>query len=138
MQTTFGEAEERARLRRLGDEDVDAGAGDLARLERRREILLDHQTAAGAVDDADAVLHLGDRRRVDDVAGLVGERRVQRDEVGAAEELVELDLVDAELRWRAPRDRKGSKAITFICRPIARSATIEPILPQPMMPSVLP
>ena len=28
---------------------------------------------------------------------LLGQRRVQRDEVGAAEELVELDLVDAEL-----------------------------------------
>ena len=28
--------------------------------------------------------------------------------------------------------------MTFICRPSARSATIEPILPQPMTPSVLP
>ena len=35
-------------------------------------------------------------------------------------------------------DRKGSKAITFICRPSARSATIEPMLPQPITPSVLP
>ena len=34
-------------------------------------------------------------------------------------------------------DRNGSKAITFIFRPSARSATIEPMLPQPMMPSVL-
>jgi len=34
--------------------------------------------------------------------------------------------------------RKGSKVITFILRPKARSATIEPILPQPRMPSVLP
>ena len=34
-------------------------------------------------------------------------------------------------------DRKGSKAMTFILSPSARSATIEPILPQPMMPSVL-
>ncbi len=34
-------------------------------------------------------------------------------------------------------DRNGSKAITFILRPRARSATIEPILPQPMTPSVL-
>ncbi len=34
--------------------------------------------------------------------------------------------------------RKGSKAITFIFRPIARSATIEPILPQPINPRVLP
>ena len=34
-------------------------------------------------------------------------------------------------------DRNGSKAITFIFRPMARSATIEPMLPQPITPSVL-
>jgi hypothetical protein len=34
-------------------------------------------------------------------------------------------------------ERKGSYAITFIFSPIARLATIEPILPHPMMPSVL-
>ena len=34
--------------------------------------------------------------------------------------------------------RNGSKAMTFILSPMARSATIEPILPQPMMPSTLP
>ncbi len=34
-------------------------------------------------------------------------------------------------------DRNGSNAITFMRRPIARSATIEPMLPQPMIPSVL-
>ena len=62
-----GQAEQRARLGRLGDEHVDAGAGDLAGLERRGEVFLDHQAAAGAIDDAHAVLHLGDRRRVDDV-----------------------------------------------------------------------
>ena len=33
---------------------------------------------------------------VDDVAGLVGQRRVQRDEIGAREQLVEFDLLDAE------------------------------------------
>ena len=35
-------------------------------------------------------------------------------------------------------DRYGSYAITFIFRPSARSATMDPMLPQPMMPSVLP
>ena len=35
-------------------------------------------------------------------------------------------------------DRNGSNAITFMRRPSARSATIEPILPQPITPSVLP
>ncbi len=60
---------------------------------------------------------------------------MQRDEIGTAEELVELDLLHAELQGLSS-DRKGSKAITFIFSPIARSATIEPMLPQPIMPSV--
>ena len=34
--------------------------------------------------------------------------------------------------------RKGSKPITFILRPCARDATIEPIFPAPISPSVLP
>ena len=53
-------------------------------------------------------LHLGERRGVDDVAGLVGERRVQGDEVGAAQQLVELDLLDAELDAPAPARGTGS------------------------------
>ena len=35
-------------------------------------------------------------------------------------------------------DKNGSKAVTFICRPSARLATIFPILPHPIRPSVLP
>ena len=49
---------------------------------------------------------------------LLGQRRVQRDEIGAAEELVELDLLDAELACARSSDRNGSKAITFILRPM--------------------
>ena len=36
------------------------------------------------------------RARVDDALGLLGQRRVQRDEVGAADQFVELDLLDAD------------------------------------------
>ena len=78
------------------------------------------------------------RLGVDDVLGLLGERRVQRDEIGAPEQLVELDLLDAEIAARAPAtgtDRRRSPSCAGRC---ARSATIEPILPQPMTPSVLP
>ncbi len=94
----IGEAEERTRIRRLPDEDIDAGTGDLAGLDRFGEILLDDQAAAGAIDDAHAVLHPGDRNLVDDVARLLGERSMQRDEVGTLEQLVEVDLLDAELQ----------------------------------------
>ena len=37
------------------------------------------------------------RRRVDDVPGLVGQRRMQRDEIGALEQIVEFDLLDADI-----------------------------------------
>ena len=47
------------------------------------------------------VLRLGERLGVDDVARRVGQRRVQRDEIGAREELVELDLLDARASARA-------------------------------------
>src|SRR5690606_42151163 len=42
-------------------------------------------------------LSLHDALPIYDVAGLVGQRRVQGDEVGALQELVELDLLDAEI-----------------------------------------
>ncbi len=40
---------------------------------------------------------MAERLRIDDVAGLVGERRVQGDEIGAAPQFVELDFLDAEI-----------------------------------------
>ena len=89
------------------DEHVERRAGDMAGIERCLQIRLDDEAAAGAVDDADARLHLGDGGGVDDVARRVGQRRVQGDEVGAGEELVELDLLDAEATARSG-ERNGS------------------------------
>ncbi len=66
--------------------------------ERRGERLLVDQAAAGAVDDAHALLHLGDRRRVDDVlasSSVSGVCRVMKS--ARRQQLVELDLLDAEL-----------------------------------------
>ena len=68
----------------------------------------------------------------------VGQRRMQRDEIGARQQLVELDLLDAQRRPRVRATGTGRRPRTFILRPEARSATIEPTLPQPMTPSVLP
>src|SRR6185312_14013110 len=83
-------------LGRLDREYVERRARDLAGIQRRLEVFLDDEAAARAIDDAYAVFHLRDRGGADDVARLVGQRRVQRDEVGAREQLVELDLLDAE------------------------------------------
>jgi hypothetical protein len=80
-------AEQRVLLGRLGDEHVERGAGDVARIEQLLERRLVDQPAARAVDDAHALLGLGEVLAAEDVARLVGQRRVQRDEVGALEQL---------------------------------------------------
>ena len=83
---------------RLGREDVERGAGDLAGVQRVLERLVDEQLAAGAVDDADAVLHLRERLGVEPAARLGRLGQVDGDEVGLAVDVgARLGLVDAEL-----------------------------------------
>ena len=92
-----GQAEQRAVLGRLDLEHVEGGAGHVARFQRLGQRPLVDQAAARAVDDAHALLGLLQRGGIDDVAGLVGQRRVQGDEIGAAQQVVELDLLHAQL-----------------------------------------
>ena len=106
MQTTFGWPKSGFSRRRLGGEDVEGGAGDVACVERLAQRRLVDEAAAGAVDDAHALLGLGEVLGREDVPGLLGQRRVQGDDVGAAQELVELDLLDAELE-RPLRRQEG-------------------------------
>ena len=101
---TLAQAEQRALLGRLHLEHVEGGAADVARLEGRGQRALVDQAAARAVDDAHALLGLGQRGGVDDVAGPVGERGVQRDEIGAAQQVVELDLLHAQLHGALGRE----------------------------------
>src|SRR5262249_39956750 len=82
---------------RLLGEHVEGRAGNVLGTERFDQRLLVDQTAARAIDDAYALLGLGERRRIKDVPGLVRQRRVQRDEIGALQEIVELDLLDADI-----------------------------------------
>jgi len=92
--------------RRLRLEHVDAGTRHPAAPQRGDQVGLHDQAAARAIDDAHPVLHARDRRRVDDVPGLFGERRVQRDDVGTAEKLVQFHLLDAELRGALLREER--------------------------------
>ena len=78
------EVEEGRVLERLLAEDVERGAGDVAGLDGSASACVDDQLAAGAVDDADALLHDGERVRVDQAFGLRGEADVQREVVGLA------------------------------------------------------
>ena len=91
------QTEQRVRLRRLLREHVEGRARDMAGSDQLRQRRLVDKAAAGAVDDAHALLRLRDRLGREDVLRLLGQRRVQRDEIGALQKLVELDLLDAEL-----------------------------------------
>ncbi len=92
---------------RLGGEDVESGTCELAGRERLRQSLLVDQPSAGGVDDPRAVLHLRDRVAIDHPPGLVGQGRVQGEEVGAAEDLVLGERVlDTELPEALVRDER--------------------------------
>ena len=91
----------------LRREDVECRAGELPRLERLDEGVLVDQGAAGGVDDPGAVLHLRDRLTVDHPPRLVGERRVEGEEVGGREHLVlGRRAVDAEVAEAVVADER--------------------------------
>ena len=73
----------------LGLENIEAGGADLAALKGGNEGLLVDDAAAGAIDDADALLALREGGLVDHVVGLVGQRHVDRDVVGGSQKGVE-------------------------------------------------
>src|SRR2546422_450095 len=70
-------------------------APDLAGLECFDQMRFVDDAPAGTVDDFDAVLHRADRVSIDDVFGLRRERRVNRDDVRAAEEIGKAHHLDA-------------------------------------------
>ena len=101
-------AEQRILRCRLLDEHVERGARDMAGVERCAQRCLVDQSATRAIDDADALLHRGERLGVDDVLGLLGERRVQRDEVGAPDQIVERRPSRRQAASARSGDRNGS------------------------------
>ena len=122
---------------RLGREDVDRRAGDLSRLERGDERGLVDQLAAGGVDDPDAVAHVRDRAGVDRVPRVVGQRQMQRQELGALEHLVRTSRARRRARGSAPRTRTGRRRPPSSRSASARRATCRPMRPKPSTPSTL-
>ena len=86
---------------RLARVHVERGAGDRSRFQRGGESRKIDDLATRAVHDDRGLLHLRERVGVDEVARLLGERCVQRDDVRGAEQLVELH----QLRSRGARAR---------------------------------
>ena len=90
--------EQRMLGERLGREDVERRAGDLAGLEPGEQRVEVDQLAACAVDHPHAVAHPGDRLGIDPAHRLGRLRQVDRDQVGARVELLAaLDALDSEL-----------------------------------------
>ncbi len=92
------EPEQRRVHDRLTLVDVEAGSRDRPLGERDRECLLVDDRAACRVDEEGRRLHACERLGVDQPARLGRERTVQRDDVGAREQLLERQIARAELR----------------------------------------
>ena len=81
----------------------------------------------------------GELRGADQVARLVGQRRVDGEEIAARQEAGRGPATLSMPSWAARSGaRNGSKPITFMSRPAARRATSRPMRPRPTTPSVLP
>ena len=82
---------------RLGGIHVQRGGGDLARVQRGHQVVLHDDFAARAIHDAHLRFHLGERRRVQHPARLVGHRHVDGDEIRVPINVVQVaDQFDAE------------------------------------------
>jgi len=76
---------------------------DLPQPAQRR--LID-QAAAGGIHDDDAFFRLADRLCRQDIPGLVGQRGVQRNDVGARKQIVQLDFLHPELDRTLGREER--------------------------------
>ncbi len=91
----------------LGGEDVERRARDLAGADRRCQRRLVDELAARGVDDPDAVAHLPERVLAHEAPRLLGQRQVEREEVGGLEDgLRTLGVVDAELAEALGHDER--------------------------------
>src|SRR6202041_843031 len=90
-------AKQRVGCRRLLDEDVESRARNMTAGERSAQGGLVDKAAAGAIDDANAGLRLRQIFRREDVARLRRQWRVQGDEIGARQEVIEFNFFNTEL-----------------------------------------
>ena len=93
----FAMSEQRVGCRRLLDEDVEGRAGDMTAVQGRAQGTFVDETAAGAIDDAHALLRLRQIFRRQNVARLRRQRSMKGDEVGARQQIVQFELLDADL-----------------------------------------
>lgn len=94
----FGVAERVILRGGLGEPDITTVSTKVAGLEGLGNILLDHNSTAGGVDEPGTGLHLGDEILVEETASLLVERAVNGDHITLGEHLLEiLDATAADL-----------------------------------------
>jgi len=91
----IGRAEQRVFLGRFNREHIERRARDLTACQAILQRCFVDQPAARAVDDADALFGIFQPITAQDIARLIGQGRVQRDKIGAAQQRVEIDLFHA-------------------------------------------
>ena len=93
-------AEQDIILGRLLREHIERRAAEMAAFEGGFERGFIDELAARAIDEPRPRLHFGQRIGIDDMLRLRRQRRVQRNQISAREEIVELGLFNAQ-RLRA-------------------------------------
>ena len=111
MRTTFSRLEQVGMHLGLPLEHVEPRPGDRAGSEGRGERRLVDDRPSGRVDEKRGRLHPGQRGSIDQVVRLGAERAVERDDVGARQQLLECEMARPELRLdlarRTPAPRVG-------------------------------
>ena len=92
------QVEQRVFFRRLDREHVERSASNMARFQHVSESFLVNQTTASTVHNANAWFGFREVFARQDVAGRVGQRNVQGDEVSTCEQLVELQFLNTDFR----------------------------------------
>src|SRR5215472_7415536 len=78
------------RRKRLVGKYIQGGGGYLAGVQRRQQVGLDRNFAAGAVHQANLRFHFGERGRVQQSTRLVGNGKVNGDEIGIPIDVVQV------------------------------------------------
>ena len=87
-------------------ENVEGGAGDLSGLKGFGQVRLDHQFTAGAVHDADALLHGREHRGVNDAGGLRRQADVEGEVVRHCEQLLSRNQTNRVFARDRGRDKR--------------------------------
>ena len=124
--------------RRFVVEDVDPRAAEVPAAQRVGDGRLVDDAAASHVEDDRPRLHLGDRRLADQALRAARQRHVHGHDVRAAQQLVEVDELDAVVGGLVRGDERVDRRGPASPSPAPARAMAWPILPSPMIPSVRP